>query len=500
MSVSNGALTRLTEATLSRVPAHIRRPNYDRSAAQIGIVHIGPGAFHRAHQAVYVDDLLARDPRWAISGVSLKNPATRDALVPQDGLYTLSILDEHPSMRVVGSLKELLVAPEDREATLARLADPRVRIVTITVTEKGYDLDGKGNLDTSSANVRADLTVPRVPMTLAGYLVETLRRRREENAPPLTIISCDNLPDNGARLRRGVMQFASEVDEDLARWIDGEIRFPSTMVDSITPATDDALRARVSEALGLEDKWPIQRESSLQWVMEDHPNTDGPDWASAGVTLTSDVASYERAKIRLLNAAHSSLAYLGLLAGHKTVFEATKDTRLANFVGDLMIEDIMPTLDPPPGMDLSTYIQAVLQRFRNPAIKHNLAQIAWDGTQKLPIRILPTIEAARRRGRPIARLCIPVAGWMQFVRTAALGGQKIMDPLGDYLTAIGERCKNEAKADVPRFLAIESMFGTLAQSADFRAAVEMAYTILGQPGKAGFALERHSGFEQPATP
>lgn len=479
----------LSQATLARVPARVRRPAYNRSAIGIGIVHIGPGAFHRAHQAVYVDDLLTSDPRWGISAVSLKSAATRDALAPQDGLYTLSILDEHPSMRIIGSLKELLVAPEDPRRVLARLAGPQVRVVTITVTEKGYDLGGAGDLDLTSAAVRADLARPHLPATLAGTLVEALRLRRAGGLRPLTIISCDNLPENGARLRRAVVQFADEIDPDLARWIEGEVKFPSTMVDSITPATDDALRARAVQALGLEDRWPIQRESFTQWVMEDNLGKDAPDWESVGVTLTNDVASYERAKIRLLNAAHSSLAYLGLLRGHTSVFEAVQDLPLANFVGDLMTQDIAPTLDPPADMDPDSYSQAIFRRFRNPAIKHNLAQIAGDGSQKLPIRILPTISAAQRLGRPIARLCLPVAAWMQFVRLASIEGRPIMDPLADRLTAIGVRCKNEAKADVAKFLAIDSIFGLLGVNPDFRTAVELGYTILGQPGEAARAFD-----------
>jgi fructuronate reductase len=456
----------------------VRRPGYDRSAIGIGIVHIGPGAFHRAHQAVYVDDLLVSDPRWAISAVSLKSPGTRDALAPQDGLYTLSILDEYPSMRVVGALKEMLVAPEAPELVAARLAQPRVRVVTITVTEKGYQLDGAGNLDLASAAIRADLARPDAPRTLVGTLVEALRSRRAAGARPLTIISCDNLPENGIRLRRAVCQFAAEVDPDLARWIEAEARFPRTMVDSITPATDDALRMRVAQTLGFEDRWPIQRESFVQWVLEDNLGSGGPDWQSVGVTVTSDVTSYERAKIRLLNGAHSTLAYLGLLRDHETVFEAVADAPLANFVGDLMSMDILPTLHAPAGLDLDNYAQTIFRRFRNPEIRHNLAQIAWDGTQKLPIRILATIEDALRIGRPIDRLCVPIAAWMHFVRRASLEGRQLVDPLADRLTSIGIRCRKVAAADVRRFLEIGSMFGTLSSNPNFVRAVEFAYMSL----------------------
>lgn len=488
MMSGNGALERLNQANLKKLPVRVRRPAYDREQIGVGIVHIGPGAFHRAHQAVYVDDILAQDPRWGICAVSLKSPATRDALAPQDGLYALSILDEHPSVRVIGPIQELLVAPEAPRHVLERLADPRVRVVTITVTEKGYELDGAGNLDLASPAVRADLAAPRTPQSLAGFLTEGLRLRREAGAPALTIISCDNLPDNGERLERAVAAFAREQDRDLAAWIEGEARFPRTMVDSITPATDDALRARVSESLGLNDAWPVQREAFLQWVIEDKLGAGGPDWASAGATLTGDVGAHERAKLRLLNGAHSTLAYLGLLRGHATVYDAIMDQSLADFVGDLLTKDVVPSLSAPTGIDLDSYIQAIFRRFRNRAIRHNLAQIAWDGSQKIPIRILATVSDALRAGRPIARLCVPVAAWMQFVRSAAAEGRAITDPIADQLLAIGRRCANKAPLDVPLFLALEPVFGALARNETFVQGVEVAYTILGN----GAAIERQA--------
>lgn len=483
MTSGNGARERLSQGALAKLPPRVRRPSYDRGQVGLGIVHIGPGAFHRAHQAVYVDDILVNDPRWGISAVSLRSPGVRDALAPQDGLYALSILDEHPSVRVIGAIKELLVAPEDPRLVLERLADRRVGIVTITVTEKGYDLNGAGEIDLSAPGIRADLANPRAPRSLIGFLAEGLRRRRAGGVPAPTIISCDNLPDNGARLRGAVVAFAREHDKDLAAWIGEEARFPRTMVDSITPATDDALRARVSEALGRVDAWPVQREAFVQWVIEDNLMPGGPDWAGAGATLTRDVGAHERAKLRLLNGAHSTLAYLGLLRGHETVFDAIMDQSLADFVGDLLTKDVVPSLAAPSGIDLDSYIQAIFRRFRNRAIRHNLAQIAWDGSQKIPIRILATVNDAARAGRPIGRLCVPVAAWMQFVRKAAQADRAITDPMAERLIAIGKRCTNKAPIDVPLFLALESVFGTLAQNPAFTQGVEVAYTILGG-GKA----------------
>src|SRR5580698_573327 len=499
----------LQPAHLARLPAEVGRPAYlnrlggeaghaadrdqlvahagprSRQAAPPppGILHFGPGAFHRVHQAWFVDKLLADDARWSISGVSLRSPEVRDALTPQDGLYTLAILDEHTSYRVVGSLREILVAREDPENVLARLSAPTTRVVTITVTEKGYCLDAAGNLDTTHADIQSDLRLPHRPTSLIGYLVEGLRRRCTEGAGPLTVISCDNLIDNGARLARAVGQLAELREPGLAHWIEDHASFPRTMVDSITPATTDELRSRVKGVLGMEDRWPVQRESFVQWVLEDRLAVGGPDWASAGVTLTDDVAGYDHAKLRLLNGAHSSLAYLGLLAGHETVAEAMRDERLCSLVTVMMKEDVRPTLRAPRGLDLNAYIDAILRRFRNPAIRHALAQIAWDGSQKLPIRLLGTIRDNLEAGRSIERLCVPVAGWMHFVRRQAARGERVTDPLAERLFEVGRACQNQSRLDMPAFLGLGTVFPErLVQDATFTNALAEAYDELAVEG------------------
>ena len=443
----------------------------------MGIVHFGPGAFHRVHQAWFVDKLLEHDPRWGISAVALRSTEVRDALEPQDCLYTLATLDETVSYQIIGAHREVLVAPQDPVRVLGRLSAPSTRVVTITVTEKGYCLDGAGNLDVSHPDIQRDLRLPQSPSSLIGYLVEGLQRRRIAHSPPLTVISCDNLVDNGARLGGAVRQLAELRDPSLARWIEDRVRFPRTMVDSITPATTDVLRERVNDVLTLRDRWPVQRESFVQWVLEDQDAaTAGPDWASAGVTLTDDVAAYDRAKLRLLNGAHSSLAYLGLLAGHETVAEAMRDPRLCSLVVAMMKEDIRPTLRAPRGLDLLAYTEAILRRFRNPEIRHALAQIAWDGSQKLPFRLLGTISDTLEAGRPIERLCLPVAAWMQFVRRRAASGERVVDPLSERLFDIGRACQNRAALDVPAFLALEQVFpAMLTGSVAFRDALARAY-------------------------
>ena len=471
----------LSQSTLGQLGSQVLRPRYDRGALEVGIVHFGPGAFHRVHQAWCVDRLLEHDPRWAICAVSLRSTEVRDALEPQNGLYTLATLDETVSYQVIGAHREILVAPQDPVRVLERLSAPSTRVVTMTVTEKGYCLDGAGNLDVAHPDIQRDLREPQSPTSLIGYLVEGLQRRRLTDAcGPLTIISCDNLVDNGARLARAVGQYAELRDPSLARWIQDQARFPRTMVDSITPATTQALRERVNAVLGVEDRWPVQRESYVQWVLEDSA-TDfgGPDWASVGVTLTDDVASYDRAKLRLLNGAHSSLAYLGLLAGQETVAEAMRDTQLCSLVVAMMKEDIRPTLRAPRGLDLLAYIEAILQRFRNPEIRHALAQIAWDGSQKLPFRLLGTIVDNLEAGRSIERLCLPVAAWMQFVRRRAVIGEKVVDPLSERLFDIGRACQNRAALDLPAFLALEQVFpATLTRVEAFTQTLARAYDRL----------------------
>ncbi len=456
------------------------QPAYDRDRITVGVVHLGPGAFHRAHQAYYFDQLLTNDPRWGICAVSLKSPGVRDALAPQDGLYTLAQLDEETTFRIIGSIVEVLVAPEDPPAVFARLSAPMTRMVTLTVTEKGYCLSSDGGLDESHPDIVHDLAHPREPVSAIGYLVEGLRRRFAVGLPPYAVVACDNLADNGWRLKAAVTAFAAKVDPELAAWIEAEGRFPRTMVDSITPATDDALSARVETATGLNDAWPIQREAFTQWVVEDVLGSDAPDLASVGVTLTDDVRGFERAKLRLLNGVHSTLAYAGILRGHETVFEAISDPVLAKLARDLMIEDIIPTLTPPRGMDLPAYAEAILKRFRNPEIRHLLAQIAWDGSQKLPFRILGTLGEALDAGRSVDRLAIPLAAWMRFIRLRASAGEKIVDPLADKLVAVAAMCTGDARADVAAFVALDAVFpASLAANPAFVGALEKAYADLG---------------------
>jgi fructuronate reductase len=421
---------RLAYDTLAGLPATVERPQ--RSAPPpVGIVHFGPGAFHRAHQAAYIDRLLGDDPRWGIAAVSLRSRGTVDALAAQQGLYTLAIRDAEPSRRVMGAHGAFL-GPAEANETLALLAAPATRLVTTTVTEKGYCLSPDGTLDMAHPDIVRDLTRELHPISVVGWIVAGLASRRASGTAPFVAMPCDNLADNGAKLKSALVAYARARDTGLADWIADEVRVPATMVDSITPASDDALIADVAQALGVRDAVPVQREAFAQWVIEDIGATGqpGPDLGAVGAIVTNDVAAFERAKLRILNGAHSTLAYAGLLRGRVSVAEAIGDAELAGFISAMIHEEVIPTLPPLPGLDLGAYAAAVLKRFANPAIIHRLDQIAQDGTQKLPYRLGDTLIARRRAGAGPGRVAAALGLWVAFVIGRSRAGVAIIDPLG----------------------------------------------------------------------
>lgn len=426
---------RLSRATLSQVPTDVAAPSH-REPIGVGIVHFGPGAFHRAHQAAYIDALLDRDPRWGIAAVSMRSRGTVDALAAQDGLYTLAIRDAAVSHHIIGAHQRFL-GPADAAETRALLADPGVGLVTTTVTEKGYCLAPDGALDMAHPDIVHDLAGAEAPASVVGWIVAGLAARRAAGVAPYVVMPCDNLADNGAKLKAALVAFARASDAALADWIADEVSVPATMVDSITPAADDALAADVTAALGgLTDAAPVQREAFTQWVIEDTGRPIGPDLASVGATVTADVAGYERAKLRILNGAHSTLAYAGLLRGHASVYDAMCDAALAGFVESMIDRDIAPMLAPVAGLDLGVYAQAVLTRFRNPVIVHRLEQIAMDGSQKLPYRLGDTLVANRTGGRMPAHVVAALGCWIAFLVTRARNGTPIADPAGETLARI----------------------------------------------------------------
>jgi fructuronate reductase len=446
---------RLNAQTLTALASTVTKPRTIGGGLETGIVHMGLGAFHRAHQAVYTDDSLNRTPGpWGICGVSLRSPDTRDALAPQDCLYTVAVRDASGDhLRIVGSITETLVAPEDPAAVLDRLTRPATRIVTITVTEKGYCHEpATGALNRQHPGIQHDLQNPGHPQTLPGFLVEALDRRRQAGTAPFTVLSCDNLPDNG-HITAGILrQFAELRDPALGQWIADNVACPSSMVDRIVPATTDEDRKTVAWALGVTDAWPVMTEPFSQWVIEDNFPAGRPAWELEGAELVADVRPYELMKLRLLNGSHSCIAYLGYLAGHKTVSDAMTDTVFFNFVRELMDEEVTPTLDVPPGADLTRYKAALLERFSNPALKHRTWQIAMDGSQKLPQRLLGTIRDRLASGQPFDRLALGVAAWMRYVGGVDEQGQPIdvRDPLADRLKTL---------PDVTSLLGVREVFG-----------------------------------------
>ena len=411
--------------------------------------------------------------------MSLRSAGTVEALARQDGLYTLAILDAETRFRTLGAHNRFY-GPGESAAVRRALADPAVRIVSSTVTEKGYCLAGDGALDFGHADIVRDLARPEAPVSIVGWLALGLSDRRAAGLPPFTPLCCDNMVSNGKKLRAAILGYAERLDPELARWIAGEAAFPDTMVDSITPASDDALRALVREETGFDDAIPVRREAYAAWVIEDVLPAGSPDLASAGAVMTADVGGWEKAKLRILNGAHSSLAYLGLLAGHETVAEAMRDAALAGFVERMVREDVIPTLLPSP-LDLQTYAGEILERFRNPAIGHRLSQIAWDGSQKLPYRLLDTTAQALAAGRPVTRPAAAVAGWMLWVERQAKSGGEIVDPLAAALAEAGR-----SEDPVAALLEMRQVFPeALAAHPAFRDAVRSGVETVRRKGLAG---------------
>ena len=473
---------RLSQALLATLPAAIRRPGYDRAALQTGIVHLGLGAFHRAHQAVYTEDRLeAGEAGWGICGLSLRSTAVRDALAQQDGLYT--VLTRAPGgdeARIVGSVTEALTVPEQPELALARLAAPATRIVGLTVTEKAYCRDASGALDEAHPDIRADLAGGGFPRSVPGLLAAALRARADSGAGAVTLMTCDNLPDNGGTLARVLARFVALRDPGLAGWMADHVRFPATMVDRIVPATTDAEREAVA-ALGYADAWPVVAEPFSQWVVEDRFAAGRPRWEDAGALMVTDVHAYELMKLRCLNGAHSSLAYLGAVAGIATVSEAMAEPLLAAFLQRLWTRDVIPTLPPVPGIDLPAYTAQLEARFRNPAIRHRLLQIAMDGSQKLPQRLLRPAAERLAQGEVPRAIALAVAAWMRFLlgEDEAGGSHAIDDPMGARLAELARAAGRDADALCAALFALPEIFEpALATHAGFRAAVRDSLALL----------------------
>ncbi|WP_088182988.1 mannitol dehydrogenase family protein [Sphingobium sp. Z007] len=465
-------MTRLSPDTLGVLPAAVARPSYDRSQVKAGVVHLGIGAFHRAHQAVMVDDVLgAGELRWGIRAVSLRSPAVRDQMVPQDGLYHLLVRDgADVATRLIGAVLDVTVAREDPAAVVAMLADADTHIVTLTVTEKGYKLDpATGALLADDADLAADLASLAAPLTAPGFLVAALAQRRAKRLPPFTAISCDNLPRNGHRLRGAVIALAQRHDPALADWIAEEGAFPETMVDRIVPATTAEDIAAFAREYGLVDQALVKSEPFTQWVIEDRFCGPRPDFGP-GVQITAAVAPWEEAKLRLLNGAHSAIAYLGGLAGIAHVHEALEQPAMRAYVERLW-DEAETTLSPPAELDIAAYRRALMARFDNSALMHRTQQIAMDGSQKLPQRLLATIADRRAAGQEISALTLGVAAWIRWQAGVNDLGQShiVDDPLATRMAALLAG-QDDAAGRVRAILTLEAVVPpALAQDTAFAA-------------------------------
>jgi fructuronate reductase len=458
---------------------------YDPARLETGIVHLGIGAFHRAHQADYTDEVLRRgDLRWGILGASLRSPETRDALRPQDYLYTLAESDETGERcRIIAAITDILVAPQNPRALVEAMCAPCVKIVSLTVTEKGYCHDpATGNLNENHPDIVHDLAHLEAPRSAPGFLISALRERRMRGLPPFTVLTCDNLPANGHTLRKVATRLAMLVDPALGRYVADHVAFPCTMLDRIVPATTDADRARIAATTGLEDAWPVVTEVYNNWVIEDHFPQGRPDWAA---TFVKDVAPFELMKLRLLNGAHSSMSYLGYLAGLETIADCMNHDTLAHYVTWLMDREVMPTLPQPPGADVEGYKAALLRRFRNPGLRHRTWQIAMDGSQKLPQRLLGTIRDRINLGQSIDALALGVAAWMRYVTGVDEKGLPIdvRDPLRGELRRRADAAGLDAQALASGLFGVEQVFGhDLPNQAAFTGPVTAALDSLIRKG------------------
>ena len=477
---------------LAQLPTGMQRPAYDVDAVSTGIVHLGLGNFHRAHQAVYTDEVLQHDPRWGICGVSLKSRGVVDALRAQDGLYTLVAKhgDANGSgarARIIGSVRETLCGVDDMAQVIARMAAPATRIVSLTITEKGYCHDpASGRLNFAHPDIAHDvasgLLPGDAPRSALGAILQALNARKWR-APRvsgrLTILSCDNLPHNGRTLEGLMHELAEAIAPALSPWMRDHATFPSTMVDRIVPATTAQDIADTEALIGMHDAAPVMTEPFTQWVIEDRFAAERPAWEEHGAQFVADVAPFELMKLRLLNAAHSAMAYLGYLAGHEFIYQASTDPLFASMVERLWRE-VAPTLPALP-IDVQQYQRDLMQRFRNTALPHRTWQIAMDGSQKLPQRILNTVRDSLAAGTPTNTLALVVAGWMRYVSGVDEQGRAIdvRDPMSAEFVRIATASRGSPIALHQQLLALPAIFDTdLPGAATFVADVQHQLEIL----------------------
>jgi mannitol 2-dehydrogenase len=462
----------LNDENLSSLPDDVATPSYDRSRLRTGIVHFGVGGFHRAHEAMYLDRLMndgtALD--WAICGVGVMpmDQRMRDVMQAQDCLYTLVVkaADGTLEPRVIGSIREYLYAPDDPEAVIEKMADPQTRIVSLTVTEGGYNFNAvTGRFDETNADVVHDLQPGAAPRTMFGLITEALARRRERGVTPFTVMSCDNIQSNGAAARRSFVAFATLRDAELGAWVQQAVRFPDSMVDRITPVTTDDDRAEVRNRFGVEDGWPVMCEPFTQWALEDSFGDGRPPWEDAEVQVVADVEPYELMKLRLLNASHQALCYFGYLSGYRLVHDVAQDPLFARFLLSYMDSEATPTLEPVPGIDLDDYKRTLIERFSNAHVRDTVARLCAESSDRIPKWLLPVIRHNLTTGGPIERSTAVVASWARYAEGVDEQGRpiEVVDRLADRLTAAAQRQHTDPLA----FIADREVFGDLVDNERF---------------------------------
>jgi mannitol 2-dehydrogenase len=454
--------TQLKAANLSSLDPNIRVPKYDRQKVGQSIMHVGVGGFHRAHQAVYMDDLFHQggDLQWGYCGVGLlKHDARiRDVMLSQDCLYTLVERSlQGDQARIIGSIVNFLFAPDDPQKVIEQMASPQTRIVSLTITEGGYYIDqSTGELDAKHPDIQYDLAHPHEPRCSFGYLLEALDRRRLRGLPPFTLMSCDNIQSNGEVARKMLTAFAELRDPVFRNWLSENCVFPNSMVDRITPATTDEHRNLVKEKFKIDDGWPVMTESFKQWVIEDHFGQGRPAWESVGAQMTTDVLPYEKMKLRLLNASHQALCYIGMLLGYQLVHETMEDQDIRTLVKKMMDNEVTPILSEVPGVDLADYKKTLIERFANPAIRDQLSRIGIYGSSGIPKFVLPSVEDELKRGGAIKLLSFTVASWFRYLNGLDESGKEMpmLDPMA---ATLRERAKAAGK-DARRLLAMREIF------------------------------------------
>ncbi|MBA2522435.1 MAG: mannitol dehydrogenase family protein [Solirubrobacterales bacterium] len=487
MALARHAGRPLKNRTLGIHAARAAVPTYERKALQPGVVHFGVGGFHRAHQAVYLEELAERgiSNEWGVTGVSLNHSAMRDSLAPQDWLYTLVERGEDGDQaRIIGVMGSCLFARQEAAAVLGKLAATETRLVTMTVTGDGYNIDPTtGEFRHDRPGTLADLRLPERPSTVIGYIVEGLRLRRDAGLPPFTVLSCDNLPSNGAVAREAVVSLARLRDPDLAGWIECEGAFPSSVVDRITPKTGEAARRLVLDDFGIADRWPVVAEPYSQWIIEDHFCNGRPPLDEVGAKFVSDIAPYELTKKRLLNGSHCALGYLGYLAGHRRSADAMEEELIRDYLEATMEDEVSPLLPEAPGMDLAEYRETLLERFSNPSVGDQLSRLCARGSTKMPAYLLPSAADAVAARRPHSLLALAVAAWFQYLRGTDAHGASI-----DVEDAQADRLQGLAQAggcDPRPLLQDRSLFGELGESGAFTSEVARSMRSLERHGPLG---------------